>query len=78
MGAKNTDMWSVRSTCRKLLTWPGTQSAAAKGCALQGPMWRQEIRHQDVLVMTFQILLNTLSAGFIQVPLHCDPVSMKS
>ena len=32
-------------------------------------MWRQEVQQHDVLVLTYQILLNTLSAGFIQVHL---------
>ena len=32
----------------------------------QADMWRQEIQKHDVLVLTYQILLNTLSAGFMQ------------
>ena len=42
---------------------------------VQADMWRQEVQQHDVLVLTYQILLNTLSAGFIQVYLsrlaHC-------
>ena len=34
-------------------------------------MWRQEVEQHDVLVLTYQILLNTLSAGFIQA---CSPL----
>ena len=41
------------------------------------PDWQKQLDQNDVLVMTYQVLLNALGRGFIQVcyTLHCTPVA---
>ena len=66
VGDMNVDFWSVRC-CHCCNSEYGTRCQQSQCLWLwQADMWRQEIQKHDVLVLTYQILLNTLSAGFIQ------------
>ena len=70
----NVDFWSVRCCTAAILRTVRYQQAQHLWL-WQADMWRQEIQKHDVLVLTYQILLNTLSAGFIQAGLTLQPAT---